>query len=521
MSLSVKNGSSELGSTVVWSTEHPPGIPPDTWLRGPTINPTNTVGFFVPIWSRSDLLCYNSNHMQSTIRFFGGAGSVTGSNFMLDTTQVGRQAGGKKFLIDCGLFQGEHAFDQSNWEPFAYDPKEISLLINTHAHIDHIGRIPKLVKDGYTGKILSTEATKALAEPMLYDALELNRHDAAKHGKEPLYDEKDIAQALSQWETSSYHQPQDIGDGVTLELLNSGHILGSAMAKFTREGRSIVFTGDLGGGNSPLLALAEEPNSNYLVMESVYGDKKRSDDSHRREQLEKIIEDSFAKKGTLLIPAFSTERTQDLIFEIRALMAEKRIPSIPVLIDSPLAEKITAAYTHYPTYFSEEIQKRVDEGEKIFSFPELHYVETASESNTIYAPGQTKIILAGSGMSNGGRVVGLEKKLLQDPNSTLLIVGYQAAGSLGRRLVEGATKVFIQGEEVHVRAKVESLYGYSAHMDGEQLLDFVNKSNDTLEEVFVVMGEPAAAGFLVQRIRDYLGIKSSSPEVGEERQIQL
>ncbi len=462
---------------------------------------------------------------QSTIHFFGGAGSVTGSNFMLDT-------GATKILIDCGLFQGEHALDQSNWDPFMFDPKEISLLVTTHAHIDHIGRIPKLVKDGYTGVIISTEATKALAEPMLRDALELNHRDAQKHHKEPLYDEHDIVQALSQWETCFYHEPRDVGDGVTLELLNSGHILGSAMARFSRGERSIVFTGDLGGGNSPLLALAEEPNSNYLVMESVYGDKKR-DDSNHRDRLEDIIEDAITRKGTLLIPAFSTERTQDLLFDIRALLSEKKIPSVPVLIDSPLAEKITAAYLRYPKYFSEEIQKRVEGGEDIFSFPELHFVKNAEESNTILgsaskegaqhdaAQSETKVILAGSGMSNGGRVVGLEKVLLPDAKSTLLIVGYQAAGSLGRRLVEGAAKVTIQGDEVLVRAKVESLYGYSAHMDGEQLLEFVNKSSDNLEEVFVVMGEPAAAGFLVQRIRDYLGIKSSSPEVGEKAVIKL
>lgn len=399
-------------------------------------------------------------------------------------------------------------------------------MINTHAHIDHIGRIPKLVRDGYKGKILSTEATKALAEPMLYDALELNRRDAAKRHREPLYSEADIAQALSQWETTSYHEPRDLGDGVTFEFFNSGHILGSAMAKFTRQtegkDRSIVFTGDLGGGNSPLLALAEEPKGiQYLVMESVYGDKKREDDSHRRDNLENYIEESISRRGTLLIPAFSTERTQDLLFDIRTLMLEKRIPSVPVYLDSPLAEKITAAFERFPRYFSKEVQKRVEDGEHIFSFPELHYVDTPQESEDLYKKDTSKIILAGSGMSNGGRVVSLEKELLPNETTTLLIVGYQAAGSLGRRLVEGAKKVSIQGEEVLVKCKVEKLYGYSAHMDGEQLLEFVNSVSDSLEEVFVVMGEPASASFLVQRIRDYLGTRATSPEVGNSAVIQL
>ena len=455
--------------------------------------------------------------MQSKIYFYGGAGSVTGSNFMLDT-------GARKILIDCGLFQGEHALDEINWEPFKFDPKEVSVLINTHAHIDHIGRIPKLVRDGYTGKIISTEATKALAEPMLYDALELNRHEAQKHGKQPLYDEKDIEKALSQWEGIPYHEEHDLGDGITFQFYNSGHILGSAMAKFTRSGCSVVFTGDLGGGNSPLLPLAEEPQGvQYLVMESVYGDKKREDDTNRRGRLEDIIEETIAKGGTLLVPAFSTERTQDLLFEIRTLMQEKRIPSVPVYLDSPLADKITEAYMRYPKYFSEEIEKRLEGGENIFSFPELKFVN-ALESSKLICEDKTcgpRIILAGSGMSNGGRVVGHEKEMLPDERSTLLIVGYQAAGSLGRRLAEGAKKVTIQGETVQVRARVATMYGYSAHMDGEQLLEFVNKMDDTLEEVFVVMGEPASAGFLVQRIRDYLGTKATSPEVGAVATIEL
>ncbi len=447
--------------------------------------------------------------------FYGGAGSVTGSNFMLDT-------GGRKILVDCGLFQGEHALDESNWEPFKFDPKEVSVLINTHAHIDHIGRIPKLVRDGYTGKIISTEATKALAEPMLYDALELNRHEAQKHGKEPLYDEKDIEKALSQWEGIPYHEEHDLGDGITFQFYNSGHILGSAMAKFSRDGRSIVFTGDLGGGNSPLLPLAEEPQGvQYLVMESVYGDKKREDDTNRRERLEDIIEDTIARKGTLLIPAFSTERTQDLLFEIRTLMLEKKVPSVPVYLDSPLADKITEAYMRYPTYFNEDIEKRIEGGEHVFDFPELHFVRDVEESKNIYKKGEPRIILAGSGMSNGGRVIGHEQVILSDEQSTLLIVGYQAAGSLGRKLAEGMKKVTIHAETVQVRAKVATMYGYSAHMDGEQLLEFVNKMDDTLEEVFVVMGEPASAGFLVQRIRDYLGTKAISPEVGAVATIEL
>ncbi len=465
----------------------------------------------------------------STIRFLGGAGTVTGSNFMLDTSPAvlsgspdNTAGGGAKFLIDCGLFQGKHAHEVSNWEPFPFDPKSISYLINTHAHIDHIGRIPKLVKEGYTGRILSTEATRALAEPMLLDAMELSRRTAEHIGKEPLYDEHDIAQALRQWDVVPYHTVVELGDGVTVEFLDSAHILGSAMAKFTRDGKTIVFTGDLGGGNSPLLGTCEVPKGiDYLVMESVYGNRVRSAQDQHIEALENAIEGTVRRGGTLLIPAFSTERTQDILYEIRMLLTEKKVPSVPVYLDSPLAEKITASFLAYPQYFNHEMQERLKNGEHIFQFPELHYVSNNIESEKIRGTKGAKIILAGSGMSNGGRVVGHEKEILPDPHSTLLIVGYQAAGSLGRRLVEGMKTVEIKGEKVSVRCHIETIYSYSAHMDGDQLLEFVNGLGDSLKQVFVVMGEPASSGFLVQRIRDYLGVQATAPEAGETATIEF
>jgi len=453
----------------------------------------------------------------STIHFCGGAGAVTGSNFLLDT-------GGSKFLIDCGLAQGRHSAEEENWAPFSYEAKDISVLVVTHAHIDHVGRIPLLVKRGFRGRIFSTEATKALAAPLLMDSMELLRFAAQRQGREELYNEDDISQALSQWEVTTFRTPIDMGDGVSLQFLNSGHILGSGMAQFTRDGKAIVFTGDLGGGNSPLLSLAEDPASpDYLVMESVYGDRVRSGEDNRLDHLENIIENSVSKGGTLLIPAFSTERTQDLLFEIRQLMMEKRIPSIPVYIDSPLAQKITDAYVAHPQYFSKEIRARVEGGEHIFAFPELHFVHDVSESRRVHDAANPKIVIAGSGMSNGGRVQSHEAAVLPDSKSSILIVGYQAAGSLGRRLVEGATKVDISRQTIDVHAKVESMYGYSAHMDSEQLLEFANKAGEkgNLKEIFVVMGEPSSASFLAQRIRDYLGVKATTPEVGEEARIEF
>ncbi|OGC87878.1 hypothetical protein A3D70_00065 [Candidatus Adlerbacteria bacterium RIFCSPHIGHO2_02_FULL_54_18] len=451
--------------------------------------------------------------MQSTLYFYGAAGMVTGSNFLLDT-------GTSKLLVDCGLMQGMG--EERNWEPFVYEPKEISHLIVTHAHIDHIGRIPLLVKKGFKGKIISTKATMALAEPLLLDAMEIVAHAAEKGGRGELYNARDIAEAMGLWSGIGYGEEVALPDGVSLTLLDAGHILGSAMVRLSRQGRSIVCTGDLGGGNSPLLPPTHEvADATYVVMEGTYGDKVRPEDSQRREELENVIEETIARGGTLLIPAFSTERTQDLMYEIRTLMVEKRVPSVPVFVDSPLAQKITRAFVAHPEYFTPEIRTRVEAGEDIFGFPELRFVENAEESRRVHETAGPKIILAGSGMSSGGRVIGHERKLLPDPKSTLLIVGYQAAGTIGRRLIEGARTLTLYKEHIPVRAKIETLYGYSAHRDSEGLLEFVNKTASTAEEVFVVHAEPAAAAFLAQRIRDYLSVKATVPQAGDKIVLQF
>ena len=425
----------------------------------------------------------------STIYFYGGAGTVTGSNFLLDV-------GDSKFLVDCGLTQGKHNAEEINWNAFPYNPADIPFLFVTHAHIDHIGKIPKLVKDGFKGRIISTEATRALAGPLLLDSQELLAHDARKHNLPVLYDEHDIAKAMTLWEGVAYGEKVELPGSCTAEFVNSGHILGSGLVRFLREGKNIIFTGDLGGGNSPLL---EQPtlltDAHYLVMESVYGDRVRGKDEDRRELLEDVIENAAIRGGTLLIPAFSTERTQDLLFEIRSLMTERRVPSMPVYMDSPLASKITAAFLAHPAYFAPDMRARIEGGENIFAFPELTFVEGVEESARTAALPGPKIVIAGSGMSNGGRVHGYQKYVLPDAKSTLLVVGYQSAGSLGRRLIEGDKNVWLMGEKVSVKCKVEAIYGYSAHMDGEQLLEFVNKTAPSLKQVFVVMGEPASAGF--------------------------
>ncbi len=443
------------------------------------------------------------------IGFYGGVGSVTGANFLLESSQI-------KILIDCGLQQGLRMCDVSNGNAFPYDLSSIKALIVTHAHIDHIGRIPKLVKDGFRGTIYSTLETKKLAEVMLPDAAQLVVQEALSCGTPPLYSKDDVAPIFAQWETIPYYAPLSLGDFDIL-LQNAGHILGSAMVECTHPNiGKILFTGDLGNPHELLLKDTDQvENVNYLVMESVYGDRVHEEVGNRLAQLEHIIEKSISRNGTLLIPTFSVERTQNILYEIDMLVEKERIPQVPVFLDSPLATKVTAIYRESKSDYNDSVQKAIAKGDDIFAFKGLRIVETPEESQEIHKAPGAKIIIAGSGMSNGGRIISHEKQYLSDPNSTILMVGYQTPGSLGRQLVDGAKEVTIDREVYNVRAKVMSVSGYSGHRDVNGLTDFVNGTNVALKKAFVVMGEPKSSQFLAQRLRDYLGVDAIVPNAGD------
>src|SRR3989344_3789493 len=446
------------------------------------------------------------------ISFYGGAQEVTGSCFLFDS-------GKTKILVDCGLFQCPRFCDLRSSDPFPFSPKELSAVIVTHAHIDHTGRIPKLVKEGFSGKIFSTAATKDLARLMLEDSLGVLEKEARHHSEALIYEEKDIASAFRSWEEIEYHSPVEIGD-FKITLLNSGHILGSAMVAIEQNGKKIVLTGDLGNPPTPLLGDPEKVrDATVLIIESTYGDRAHDDRGTRQLKLERVIEDAVRRKGVLMIPAFSLERTQELLAEIDDLLTSGRIPAVPVFVDSPLAIKATAVYRKYEKYFNTEAHRKIKSGDDMLHFQGLKFTLTTEESKAINEVRPPKIIIAGSGMWTGGRILHHEKRYLPDPNSTLLMVGYQAAGSLGRMLQDGAEEVTIHGEKILVRAKVETLQGYSSHPDREQLMEFISKSKDTLEKVFVITGEPASALFLVQRVRDYFGIPAEAPRYGETKEI--
>jgi metallo-beta-lactamase family protein len=454
--------------------------------------------------------------MSATLGFYGGVGSVTGANFMLDT-------GDTAILVDCGLVQGSEFAGEINAKDFAYDPAAVDTLLVTHAHADHIGRIPKLVHDGFTGKIYSTKPTKELAEIMFADALKIMEMESKRAGRDPIYGEADIRTALARWETTGYHDPINLGSDVTVNFRDAGHILGSAIVEVMRNGKKVVFTGDLGNVPQPLLSAPDVPESyNYLVMESVYGDRSHEEVSERTELLKKQIEDTIQKQGTLIIPAFSLERTQAMLFEINNMVEAGEIPPIKTFLDSPLAIKVTRIYRESIEYLKPDVQEQIKSGDDIFAFDGLKFTETVKESKQISRTKGAKIIIAGSGMSHGGRSRGHERAFLGDPNTTLLLVGYQSTGSVGRLLQDGAKKVWIDKEHVRVKASVAAIRGFSGHADRDQLVDFVYRSNgDKAKEIFVTMGEEKSSLFLTQRLRDYLGANAIAPEQNAEIEIDF
>jgi len=441
------------------------------------------------------------------LTFCGGVGTVTGANFLLEIED-------KKILIDCGLVQGIKLADDINWDKFIYDPKEIDILFVTHAHIDHLGRIPKLIKEGFRGKIFSTLPTKALVSPMLEDTtaiLSKNRN----YNLSDIYNEENIEIALSLWQGFEYHQKIKISDDLEVSFRDSGHILGSAMVEFIFNGKKILFTGDLGNSPSPLLPDTEIVNDiDYLIMESVYGDRNHESRDDRKKLLEMTLEDNFKAKGTLIVPTFSLERSQELLFELNDLVEHDRIPVMPIYFDSPLAIRLTEIFKQFKTYFNEKAQKAMSKEKHIFDFPGLHSTLRSEESKKINEVPNPKVIIAGSGMSSGGRIVHHEQHYLPDPNNTILLTGYQAVGTMGRLIQEGIKTVKISGEDVVVRAKVVVINGYSGHKDSDGLINFVESTQETLKKVFVVMGEPKSSMFLVQKLRDNLGVDAYTPEEG-------
>src|SRR3989338_1386348 len=448
--------------------------------------------------------------MSLRLSFYGGAGKVTGSNFLIESDKG-------KLLVDCGIEQGVDFAAAEVYGPFPYEAEDIDALVVTHAHLDHVGRIPKLVKDGFRGKIYMTPPTKDLAGLIL-------REEASRLGRMPLYEEQDVDTAFTLTETLDYHIEKEIAPGLSVYLRNTGHILGSASVRIPdEEGTAVALTGDIGNSPSPLLPDWEPvPDANALVMESVYGDRLHDDKKTRVERLRDILSKAIAKNSTILIPAFSLERTQLMLYELSNFFSAGELPKIPVFLDSPLAIHVTEIYEKWgQTYFKPETEDEMKREGSIFELPFLKKTLSLQQSAEIEKTPSPKIIIAGAGMSHGGRIGRWEARYLPDPTTTLFVVGYQAPGTPGRRIVDGASSVRIAGSEVRIRATIEKLEGWSAHADRDELLKFAEASlaGKHLKTIFTALGEPSAERFLAQRIHDYLGARAIVPDFCETWEI--
>ncbi|PIR83066.1 hypothetical protein COU19_02780 [Candidatus Kaiserbacteria bacterium CG10_big_fil_rev_8_21_14_0_10_56_12] len=455
--------------------------------------------------------------MSLKLSFYGGAGQVTGSNFLVESEKG-------KVLVDCGMEQGADLVEEHLYGPFPYDATAIDALVVTHSHLDHVGRIPKLVRDGFKGKIYLTPPTKDLATLILLDSVGILAEEARMEGRDPLYETSDVEGAFALMEELEYHVEKPVAPGVSAYLRNTGHILGAASVRLSGEdGTTIVLTGDIGNSPSPLLTDWEPtPDADALVMESVYGDRLHPRHKDRVETLLKVLACAIERGGTILIPAFSLERTQLMLYELSNFFSAKQLPEIPVFLDSPLAIKVTAVYEKWgSTYFNPEAEAEMKKEKSLFEFPFLKATPSTQESMEIEQVKGQKIIIAGAGMSHGGRIGGWESQYLPDPKTTLIMVGYQAPGTPGRRMLEGAREIRLGGHPVRIRAKVENVEGWSAHADRDELLKFAEAAlaKKRPQAIFTALGEPATERFLAQRIHDYLGARAIVPEYGQTWEI--
>lgn len=454
-----------------------------------------------------------------TVTFAGGAQMPTGSNFLVE-------CGGKKILIDCGLVQGEQYSLPINSEPFMYDASTIDFLFVTHGHLDHVGRIPQLVKAGFKGKIISTEPTREIAELIMLDSMGLLGKEAITQGVPMLYEERDVFESIHLWNTILKYEENykiETSDGdINIILHDAGHILGSSMIEIEHKGKRLALTGDLGNTPSPLMKdTTPLKNIDYLIMESVYGDRNHKDKDKRIDIFKEAVISTINKGGTVLIPAFSIERTQEMLLAFNELVESNQIPKVPVYLDSPLGINITKVYKKHESWFNENVEKIIKSGDDIFDFRGLVQTPTSEESKAIINNNNgPKIIIAGSGMSNGGRIVHHEMKYLPDPNSTIIIVGYQSINTLGRDIVNKPKEVYIYGNPIPLKARVVNIHGFSAHKDSDHLVEFVESTAESLKKVFIVLGEPKSAYFLGQRLHETYGLDVVVPEKGDKIELE-
>ena len=449
----------------------------------------------------------------------GGVGTVTGSCYLVESVQ------GKRVLVDCGLFQGGKRLDDRNWQDWGFDPKQISTLFLTHAHIDHSGKIPKLVKDGFQGQIITSPPTAELCSIMLLDAAHIQEMDAEwqtrrnrrqAHGNvEPLYTTEDAEAALKCLRPVERDQIMEPEPGIKARLRNAGHILGSSILELWIEedqgSIKVVFSGDLGKKNQLIIREPHEVfDADYLFLESTYGDRLHRTFEASKAELLEAIQYAVSHKEKILIPAFAVERTQEILYILGEFQRDGRLPDIPIFVDSPLAIKATQIFRKNKSYYDEEAMAIVDQGYDPFAMPNLRFTETTEQSIAINKASGSAIVIAGNGMCTAGRIKHHLKHNLWRDGASLVIVGFQAQGTTGRRIVDGAKHVKIFGENVAVKAKVFTIGGFSAHADQRDLLEWVGHF-ESKPRVFLVHGESGASEALGGKIRERYNMEVHIP----------
>ncbi len=449
------------------------------------------------------------------LTFCGGARSVTGSNYLIE-------ASGQRIIVDCGLFQGTHFSEALNYDPFPYDPAQVAAAVITHSHADHTGRLPKLYRDGFRGRIFATEPSKGIMNVAVYDTLEKITDEAPRDGHEPLYHKKDVAGVLELVSGVRYGAPVNLGTDISGVFHEASHILGAAIVEILVGGKGepkrFLFSGDLGNPPTQLLnPIDYVSNADGLVIESAYGDRLHEDREKRRDALLGVITETVKRRGVLLIPSFAVERTQELLLEIDGLFEEGILPRVPIFLDSPLAQKITEVYGRFSHYFNPAAIRILEDNQGLFRFPWLKFTPSVDESKAINDVPPPKIIIAGSGMSQGGRILHHELRYLPGPENTILFIGYQVKGTLGRKILDGEAAVSILGELVPVHCLVRAIPAYSAHADQNGLLTMVRKAaqGGRLKRVFVVQGEEEVADLFAKKITRELAIPAEAPQPGQ------
>lgn len=444
------------------------------------------------------------------ITFYGAAREVTGSCSLVESVR------GTRVLVDCGMFQGCNTCDVKNYTNLHFDAKDIEAVFVTHAHLDHTGRLPKLVKDGFRGKVFGTEPTLKLAELVLLDAVHIMEDDLKREKREMLYTREDVERAVSLFVPVEYSHDVTVGD-IIGRPRDAGHIFGSAFWELEDgEGKRATFSGDLGNRGSKILRpTAQLSPTDALVIESTYGNRIHEDESTRETKLREIVQRTVDNKGVLVIPAFAIDRTQQILFELNHLIESGMLPEVPIYLDSPMAIKATDVVKEYPQYYNKEARALAAAGDDLFNFPGLKLTPSRDESKLINDAPKPKVIIAGSGMMNGGRIQHHLVRYLSDKNSTVLIVGYQAEGTLGRDLHEGKKIVSVLQEQVHVNAKIMSIGAYSAHADQVKLVEWIEQAAEKPKRIIVNHGEEGAAVALATRLKQHFGIPSDAPHFGD------